>query len=516
MENQKIRGMYIDPLAKPFDYDPEIKNEVVETNSVNVILINAPIENLGEDKNNSYAVLPGFGQYIFEYMNNAAHRELQAAAIMATLQTLSAVSPNIIGYNKTPLGLVTFTACPSGAGKDKPQKIFDDIICAAGMAAAGKFTSTKSIFMDIYHGKRRAAFLSDEVHEQLAAMTSKKSEYMNGSEGAIMSITESNKAKLSSTYKADICKLISDEIKGYKANIKKLQANENDDGNFISPEKAKSIIAKIEAKIIFAETELKQIRETGSLNNVRLNFFGSTTPIEMEPYINKRMLNNGFLARCLFAYIGEVNPSKKPTATELELNSIQRYAAWVANRKGEITAEPDAEDFLEGIRLQYDESHYLNNKDYGALYRRMYAKTCKVASLLAVGNHDLKITSAQAEAAYEIVRESFENLKDLCENGDSTSEKLDFMKELELDVYKIINANGEWCSSSVLAHKIFKRSKTIVKMDKFRMGSSSFMNELQGLGYIEAKSGERGGKQYKLTQLGRNRGDELLKENGEM
>ncbi|EDU4587870.1 hypothetical protein CST86_004588, partial [Salmonella enterica subsp. houtenae] len=94
------------------------------------------LETLGKDKNNENDELCGIGQYIYEYMNNAARRELKPAAKMAALQALSAISPNIKGYNNITMGLLTFTVCESGAGKEKPQEIFDEIAVSAGMAAA--------------------------------------------------------------------------------------------------------------------------------------------------------------------------------------------------------------------------------------------------------------------------------------------------------------------------------------------------------------------------------------------
>lgn len=517
----------------PLGY-PNEQKEVVEQNSpsgtlnsttffnndapsrINENPVNAPLENLGEDKNNSSAILPGYGNYIFEYMNAVAHRELKSASIMTTLQTLSAISPKIKGYGKVPLGLVTFTVCESGAGKEMPQKIYDDIVIETGMAAAGKFTSTKTIYMDIYHGKHRAAFLSDEVHELLASMSSKRSEHMNGSEGALMTITESDKAKLTSTHRNEIIKLINEEIKGYKSQLAKLEQGINEDGHVIRDDKKKSIISAIDKKIELAKDEVKKIRETSYFDNVRLGFFGSTTPIEMAPHINKRILQNGFLARCVFAYTDYVEKSKIPEENEIDFMAIKRYAKWISERVGEITATPEAEEFLEDKRKEYDLDEYRLNKEYGALYRRMSAKINKVASLLAVGNHDLKITLAQAKAAFKIVNDSFEQLKKLCDEGESTSEIVDFEDALELRIYKEINKyNGDWCTLGNLNDSAFKPRSIRAKLRLFKISTTSFLSSLQGKGYLESVSGARGGKCFKLTQKGRDRGDELLKIAGE-
>ncbi|EIR7482359.1 DUF3987 domain-containing protein, partial [Salmonella enterica subsp. enterica] len=360
------------------------------------------------------------------------------------------------------------------------------------------------------------AFLSDEVHELLASMSSKRSEHMNGSEGALMSITESDKAKLTSTHRNEIIKLINEEIKGYKSQLAKLEQGVDEDGQMIRDDKKKSIKSAIDKKIELAKDEVKKIRETSYFDNVRLGFFGSTTPIEMAPHINKRILQNGFLARCVFAYTDYVEKSKIPEENEIAFMAIKRYAKWISERAGEITATSEAEEFLEDKRKEYDLDEYRLNKEYGALYRRMSAKINKVASLLAVGNHDLKITLAQAKAAFKIVNDSFEQLKNLCEEGESTSEIVDFEDELELRIYKEINKyNGDWCSLGNLNDSAFKPRSIRAKLRLFKISTTSFLSSLQGKGYLESVSGARGGKSFKLTQKGRERGDELLKIAGE-
>ncbi|HCD2859826.1 TPA: hypothetical protein NBL84_004895, partial [Enterobacter hormaechei] len=173
------------------------------------------LEALGKDKNNENDELCGIGQYIYEYMNNAARRESKPAAKMAALQALSAISPNIKGYNNITMGLLTFTVCESGAGKEKPQEIFDEIAVSAGMAAADAPTSTKSIYMDIFHGKGRAAFLVDEAHEMLNSMRgigAKKSEHSSGMEGTFLKLSTKQYAKLSPTYLKEMIASIKSEI----------------------------------------------------------------------------------------------------------------------------------------------------------------------------------------------------------------------------------------------------------------------------------------------------------------
>lgn len=473
------------------------------------------LEALGKDKNNENDELCGIGQYIYEYMNNAARRELKPAAKMAALQALSAISPNIKGYNNTTMGLLTFTVCESGAGKEKPQEIFDEIAVSAGMAAADAPTSTKSIYMDIFHGKGRAAFLVDEAHEMLNSMRgigAKKSEHSSGMEGTFLKLSTKQYAKLSPTYLKEMIASIKSEIDHDKKRLAHYKQNIDDDGNVIDIGKAKSITDKINSTIEYKKEAIRRIKETKRIDGVRVNLFGSSTPREMRPHINKRSIQNGFLGRVIMGWGESINKLKTLHANEIKKEALLQYVEYISAVKGEITATDDAKHFLDDVMFKYDADEFLQNIDYGALYRRVYENTCRIASLLAVGNFDLKITLAQAKAALKIVLDSLNAIISLCETGGSESEQYEFEMEVEAKIYITIDKNKNqhgYCYLSVLRDKLFNGKKISSKLNKFKMTVERFMNKLVSSDYLSVADANKK-PAYKIENAGWNRMHKLI------
>lgn len=468
------------------------------------------LESLGKNRNNENDELCGLGQYIYECMNSAGMRELKPAAKMAALQTLSAISPKIKGYNDVTMGLLTFTICESGAGKEKPQEIFDDIAVSSGMAAADAPTSNKSIYMDIFHGKGRAAFVVDEVHEMLNGMRGiggKKSEHANGMEGSILKLSTKHYAKLSPTYVKEICNLITNEINSAKKKMEQLKNNIDEDGNVIDASTAKGKADKIQKSIDYKKEMIKKIRDTKRIDGIRLNLFGSSTPREMRPHINKRSIQSGFLGRIIMGWSENVSPLQKPYLNEIEKEAIMQYAEWVSHREGKITTDFESEQYLNEVRLNYDTQQYREHKDYAPLYRRVYENTCRIASLLAVGNFDLKITLAQAKAALNIVLESLNNIIALCEKGCSESEQYEFETEIEAKVYSVIDKNKNqhgYCYLSTLRDRLFNGKKISSKLNQFKLTVERFMNKLVSSDYLSVTDTSKK-PAYKIESAGLNR-----------
>lgn len=467
-------------------------------------------ESLGKDKNNESDELCGLGQYIYECINGAGRRELKPASKMAALQALSAMSPKIKGYNNVTMGLLTFTVCESGAGKEKPQEFFDDIAVSAGMAASDAPTSNKSIYMDIFHGKGRAAFVVDEVHEMLNGMRgigSKKSEHANGMEGSILKLSTKHYAKLSPTYAKEICNSITNEINSAKKRIEQLKNNLDEDGNVINKDTAKGRIDNIQKSIEYKKEMIKKIRTTKRIDNIRLNLFGSSTPREMRPHINKRSIQSGFLGRIIMGWSDSVNALREPYSTEMEKDIIMKYAEWVSNREGQITANDESKRYLDEVMFNYDTQQYREHKDYAPLYRRVYENTCRIASLLAVGNFDLQITLAQAKAAFKIVLDSLNAIITLCEVSGSEFEQYEFENETEAKVYTVIEKNKNqhgYCYLSVLRDKLFNGKKISGMLNRYKLTVERFMNKLVSSDYLSVADANKK-PAYKLEPSGINR-----------
>ncbi|MDM2910380.1 YfjI family protein [Citrobacter sp. Cpo012] len=491
----------------------DVQKTSLHINSSTLVIDNAnkpKAESLGKDKNNESDELCGLGQYIYECINGAGRRELKPASKMAALQALSAMSPKIKGYNNVTMGLLTFTVCESGAGKEKPQEFFDDIAVSAGMAAADAPTSNKSIYMDIFHGKGRAAFVVDEVHEMLNGMRgigSKKSEHANGMEGSILKLSTKHYAKLSPTYAKEICNSITNEINSAKKRIEQFKKNLDEDGNVINKDIAESRIDKIQKSIEYKKEMIKKIRSTKRIDDIRLNLFGSSTPREMRPHINKRSIQSGFLGRVIMGWSDKVNPLREPYSTEMEKEMIMNYAEWVSSREGQITTDNESKRYLDEVMLNYDTQQYREHKDYAPLYRRVYENTCRIASLLAVGNFDLQITLAQAKAAFKIVLDSLNAIITLCEASGSESEQYEFENEIEAKVYTVIDKNKNqhgYCYLSILRDKLFNGKKISSMLNRFKLTVERFMNKLVSSDYLSIADANKK-PAYKLEPAGINR-----------
>lgn len=168
--------------------------------------------------------------------------------------------------------------------------------------------------------------------------------------------------------------------------------------------------------------------------------------------------------------------------------------------------------FLDDVMFKYDANEFLQNIDYGALYRRVYENTCRIASLLAVGNFDLKITVAQAKAALKIVLDSLNAIISLCETGGSESEQYEFEMEVEAKVYITIDKNKNqhgYCYLSVLRDKLFNGKKISSKLNKFKMTVERFMNKLVSSDYLSVADANKK-PAYKIENAGLNRMHKLI------
>ncbi|MBI0276287.1 hypothetical protein I6H07_10800 [Hafnia alvei] len=486
---------------------PSVLNVNIPEIYIDLKIKKPTLESLGKNKNSETDELCGIGQYIFEYMNNSARRELKPASKIATLQALSAISPNIKGYNNVTMGLLTFTVCESGSGKEKPQEIFDEIAVSAGMAAAEAPTSTKSIYMDIFHGKGRAAFLVDEAHEMLNSMRgigAKKSEHSSGMEGAFLKLSTKQYAKLSPTHLNTMIEFIQSEIDRDKKRIANYEKHKDDDENIIDVDKANSMTDKAKMRIKYRKEAIVNMKKTKRIDGVRINLFGSSTPREMRPHINKRSIQNGFLGRVIIGWSDNICKLKTPSTNEVEKEALLQYMEYISNVKGEITTTDEVRCFLDDVKFKYDSDEFLENIDYGALYRRVYENTCRIASLLAVGNFDLKITLAQAKAALSIVVESLNAIIALCETGGSESEQYDFEIEMETRIYQIINKNKNehgYCYLSTLKDKYFNTKKISSKLNTFKLKPEQMMKKLVSSGYLSIADPNKR-PAYKIEDMG--------------
>lgn len=432
-------------------------------------------ENMGNDKNDSDAILPGVGQRIINLLNNGARRKMEKGATLYALQILSSLMPKSIkGYDGALSTLITFSIAPTASGKEFPQKIMREMCINAGLSISSKPTSEKSILETAFMTKGRLIYTNDEAHTFISTMgDSKTADYAKGIESILLSLGSSSDLTITETLKKELKRDNRDEIQKIKKSIDELDNPDSATFNrqVLAPSEKDKYRVKERDRLKKLEDDY-QIISSGMLRDVRMNLALATTPIAAQKAVKPDMLEKGLWGRVIFSCGNDERSEKNKNRIsddeiEGEIYALNLFFRNSSNKCGFIRATYDAELLLKSIEDKLELNEFRNHPTLGGLYARAYELITKIASLMAWCNDDMTITKVQAQAAINIVDTSIKEIgKFVVGNesmSDSTSANYDFkMKILQY----LAKKTGHYVYRSTIEKELVERNKNTKEINE--------------------------------------------------
>jgi len=162
-------------LSDPFTnatvfYSSILKSINKNTKETNVPYVFSNSEEKQQEKKElvkepEFACMPGIAENIVDHILKTAHVPNRNLAIAASISFLSFIASNRFCYGKTFPNLYVLSVAPSGAGKDRPQKVIQEIMIDLKMSdkiGSSSYTSDAALVANLPTTRERLDML-DEV-----------------------------------------------------------------------------------------------------------------------------------------------------------------------------------------------------------------------------------------------------------------------------------------------------------------------------------------------------------------
>lgn len=366
-------------------------------------------------------------------------------ACIGALHLLSLSSPLTTSPRGFKTNLISIVVAPSASGKDAHQEYLDLASSEAGFGKhiIGDMRSDKDLISNFLTNENITLYKMDEVHGFFGGVNAKNaSAYQKNMGSSILNLYSSKVLKLSGIMRREL------ELERQKEVSRKMREMSN-----AGIENEDAISAEVEV----INSKYRDIENYG-IRNPYFSMMGSSTPINMDAFINESNLADGMLGRIIFArgederpvvdFYGKVKvmPHSEVVNKLRDIKSRDMpYVKW---------ADVEAEMTMKAVHdwTQQDESR--NNEEFGAVYMRFGEQVEKVASILAIGNN-FKVTKAHIEWAYKFV---YMSISDVITTYKANVSKTGTPDELE----------DSWNKSLASMCKLFGDSGKAVTMGAFK------------------------------------------------
>lgn len=347
---------------------------------------------------------------ICDLMSLKARRDIPELYPAAAMQLMSLVGHKRQSVLTDRFSILSLTIAESAVGKDNPQGTMSSIAKELGVSKhiMGGIGSFKEMITNMIDGDGVTVYSSDEVHSIFQSISSK------------------NAASYEQKIEAEILKMSTNELYLFRGmekrdNLARLAKKLDEDDKALA-------IAVNDLKAAESTGDLTKIREANDEKRKRTNiirktrrhieyitngwpfpyfgFMGFSTPKNMEAITaDPDNIASGMLGRMLITRTGNYIPKVK---RELNKGAIEFKEQEVIEKLGaiqDLRDEPlditdEAKELLSKYADFYEADEQRLHNTMGAIWRRAYEQTVKVASVMALGNKYISVEDVEYANAY--------------------------------------------------------------------------------------------------------------------
>ncbi|MFD1009081.1 hypothetical protein [Oceanisphaera ostreae] len=347
---------------------------------------------------------------ICDLMSLKARRDIPELYPAAAMQLMSLVGHKRKSVLTDRFSILSLTIAESAVGKDNPQGTLSSIAKQLGVSKhiMGGIGSFKEMITNMIDGDGVTVYSSDEVHSIFQSIASKNAaSYEQKIEAEILKMSTNELYLFRGMEKRDnlarLTKKLDEDDKEVAKAVNNLEAAEATG----DPAKIKAASDEKQKRInIIAKTRSHIEYITNGWPFPYFGFMGFSTPKNMEAITaDPDNIASGMLGRMLITRTGNYIPKvkrelDKGAITFQEIEVIEKLAA-IQNLRSEpleITAE--ASELLGKYADFYEADEQRLHNTMGAVWRRAYEQTVKVATVLALGNKYISVEDVEYANAY--------------------------------------------------------------------------------------------------------------------
>ncbi|KAE8175602.1 YfjI family protein [Photobacterium carnosum] len=393
----------------------------------------------------SLTELPDFAGDITKDSLGMQRRPQPRLACLSALHLLSLAANKTLTPTGLKLNLMSIVIGETASGKDAPQLYTSDTAAHIGLGrnVLDKISTDKDFIINLLDNDFKTFYINDEAHAFFDGIDNKNSSlYVRNIGSLILSAYTGEALKLNGIRQRELKADAKDEKKRITKKYKELGAE---------PEG--------ERRCQELDDQLNELFEYG-IRNPYFSLMATSTPSEIDGFVNERTLNSGQLGRTLIVRAdpsGELRDGELPQISQeiiTKLRDINKCS------KGKVTATEEASMYMTEIRKHYDLPEIRNHGVFGAIYRRMFEMVSKIASILAVGNN-FTMTLEHVIWAHEFAYLSLADIVDTyhANKVSNSSSNLDIYYSTMQRIVTVIGKEKRGITKGVLVQGLSQSSK---------------------------------------------------------
>ncbi len=388
--------------------------------------------------------LPDFANIITEDVLAHQKRPQPRLACLAALTLLSLVADNTETSTGLKLNLFSIVISDTGSGKDAHQEYVNEVASTIGLGhhIFDKIGSEKDLTLNLLESDNKTLYINDEAHSFFTLIQDKSSPaYIREIESKLLAAYTGKIIKLNGIRIRELHNI----LKAEKESIAKRFKNNSDE---------------VERCCNELEEKFEKLKCEG-IRNPYLSLMATSTPREINGFINDKNLDSGLLARCIVIKADRRSPLRDSYKRDIDINVLDELIKINKNSKSAVEPTEDAIELLDKVKKYYDNDEILNHEIFGGIYCRMYEMVSKIASILAVGNQFV-LTLPHVNWAHEFVYKSVADIIETyhANSVSSVSSDFDIYYSTMQRIVVLIGNNKSGITQGVLSQKLSQSAKS--------------------------------------------------------